>query len=82
MAALTGGLLAAPLAAGAQQSRKVPRIGLLDYANFWFPLLEKLAELGYVEGQTIIFEYRGSEVRPNASQGSRGISFSAAWTSS
>ena len=54
-------LLATPLAAGAQQSRKMPRIGLLDYANFWAPLLEKLAELGYVEGQTIIFEYRGSE---------------------
>jgi len=56
-------LLAAPLAAEAQQAAKVPRIGLLDYARFWDPLLETLNELGYVEGRTITFEYRSSEGR-------------------
>jgi putative ABC transport system substrate-binding protein len=61
---LTFGLLAPPLVAEAQQPRKVPRIGLLDYAKFWDPLLERLAELGYVEGRTIVFEYRASEGRP------------------
>jgi putative tryptophan/tyrosine transport system substrate-binding protein len=56
--------IASPRIVGAQQIAKVPRIGLLDYARFWDPLLEKLAELGYVEGQTIIFEYRASAGRP------------------
>jgi putative ABC transport system substrate-binding protein len=58
-----GAALAAPLAAEAQAAGKVPRIGLLDYAKFWDPLLETLNELGYVEGRTIIFEYRSSEGR-------------------
>jgi len=53
-------LLTATLAAEAQQAGKVPRIGLLDYAKFWDPLVEKLNELGYVEGRTITFDYRGS----------------------
>ncbi len=57
------GLLVAPLAAWAQPAGKVPRIGLLDYAKFWDPLLQELSELGYVEGRTIIFEYRASEGR-------------------
>jgi putative ABC transport system substrate-binding protein len=61
---IAGGLLAAPLAAEAQQTAKLPRIGLLDYARFWDPLLEKLTELGYVEQRTIIFEYRASGGRP------------------
>jgi putative tryptophan/tyrosine transport system substrate-binding protein len=58
-----GAMLATPLAAEAQQARKVPRIGLLDYAKFWDPLLAALNELGYVEGRTIIVEYRSSEGR-------------------
>jgi len=58
-----GAILAAPLAAEGQAVGKVPRIGLLDYAKFWDPLLETLNELGYVEGRTIIFEYRSSEGR-------------------
>ena len=56
-------LIAEPLAAEAQQAAKVPRIGLLDYAKFWDPLFQRLAELGYVEGRTIVFEYRASEGR-------------------
>jgi putative ABC transport system substrate-binding protein len=56
-------LLAAPLAAGAQQAGKVPRVGLLDYADFWDPLRQGLSELGYVDGKTIVFEYRMSEAQ-------------------
>jgi putative tryptophan/tyrosine transport system substrate-binding protein len=56
--------VAAPPAGEAPQAAKVPRIGLLDYAAFWSPLLEKLTELGYVEGHTIILEYRASGGRP------------------
>src|SRR5215510_4041253 len=56
-----GTLGAAPLAAAAQQAGKVPRIGLLDYGQFWNPLLQRLNELGYIEGRTVIFEYRASD---------------------
>src|SRR5262245_4452288 len=57
-------LFATPLAAQAQKAVKVPRIGLLDYEKFWDPMLQRLNELGYIEGRTIIFEYRASEGRP------------------
>src|SRR6266850_2978491 len=56
-------LLAVPVAPEAQQGTKVPRVGLLDYAAFWDPLREMLRDLGYVEGQSITFEYRRSEGR-------------------
>ena len=64
---LAGGLLAAPLAAEAQQAGKVPRIGYLGNSS---PDLERdldqafrqgLRELGYVEGQNIVVEYRWAE---------------------
>jgi len=63
---LTGGLLAAPLAAVAQQAGKVPRIGVLSPAprqgSLGFPaLLEGLRDLGYEEGKNIVFEYRWPE---------------------
>ena len=48
-------LLAAPIAAGAQQVGKVPRIGVLfgSPAASWVEALRQgLRELGYVEGQT------------------------------
>ncbi len=59
---LTGALLAAPLAAEAQQTGKVPRIGALVVASPGFPPIEGfrqgLRELGYVEGRNIAVEYR------------------------
>ena len=62
---LAGGLLAAPLAAEAQQAGKVWRIGLLSYAASdsggaarWKAFREQLRELGYVEGQNVFFEAR------------------------
>jgi putative ABC transport system substrate-binding protein len=61
---LAGGLLAAPLAAEAQQAPgKVPRVGVLwpnPPATFdWFR--QGLSDLGYVEGRNITFEYRWAE---------------------
>ncbi len=54
------GLLAAPLAAEAQQAAKVPRVGVL--ANVRSPATEGfergLRELGYVEGKNILIEWR------------------------
>lgn len=63
---MAGGLLAAPLVAQAQ-SAKVPRIGVLLYAAEPRPgqpnqaveaFRAGLRDLGYIEGQTIILEYR------------------------
>jgi putative ABC transport system substrate-binding protein len=62
-------LLAAPLAADAQQAGKVPRIGFLGVtsASDRPPLLDafrkRLRELGWVEGQNIVIDYRFAEGR-------------------
>jgi len=64
---IAGGLLAVPLAARAQQAAKVPRIAFLGNAtaaleaNLVGPFREGLRELGYVEGQSILIEYRWAE---------------------
>jgi putative ABC transport system substrate-binding protein len=62
-------LLAGPLAADAQQSAKVPRIGMLVASSPESPtgravrdaFRQGLRELGYVEGQTIALELRWAE---------------------
>src|SRR5262245_53718375 len=65
--ALAGCLLAAPLAAEAQQAGKVYRIGFLSGSSavaarsYVEQFLLGLRELGYVEGQSIIIEYRWAE---------------------
>src|SRR5262245_46257070 len=65
VAAIVGGLLAAPLAAEAQQTAKVPRIGILRSGAPPDPLLEafkhQLRDLGYVEGRNINLVYRWAE---------------------
>jgi putative ABC transport system substrate-binding protein len=68
LASLAGGLLAAPLAAEAQPAGKVWRLGILspsttpsETARRQSPLMQKLAELGYVENQNLVVEYRAAE---------------------
>ena len=69
MALVSGGLLAAPLAAGAQQPAQVPRIGLLssffpsDSARWHEAFRQGLHDLGWVEGKNISIEYRIAEGR-------------------
>jgi len=66
---LTGGLLAAPLPAEAQQAGKVYRIGVLANASPTTPGLSRnwdafrraLSERGWVEGQSFVAEYRWAE---------------------
>ncbi|MGH2362289.1 MAG: ABC transporter substrate-binding protein, partial [bacterium] len=66
---IAGGLalVAAPLAAGAQQSGKVPRIGFLGNstaaleANLVGPFREGLRDLGYEEGRNVLIEYRWAD---------------------
>ena len=64
--ALGGAAVSWPLAARAQQPLgKAVRIGVL--ANEWWPpidsLREGLRELGYVEGESLRFDYRWAEGR-------------------
>ena len=47
-----------PLTARAQQRTKIPRIGILDDAPVWDYFRQELHNLGYVEGQNIVIEYR------------------------
>jgi putative ABC transport system substrate-binding protein len=67
---LAGGLLAAPLAAGAQQAGKVYRIGYLDPSsqsshNTFLPAFRKaLRGLGYAEGKNLVLEQRYAKDRP------------------
>ena len=60
------GLLAAPLAAEAQQAAKVARIGYLTPNIAANPHLSEafgqgLRDLGYVEGRNVVIEYRSAE---------------------
>jgi len=61
-------LLAAPLAAEAQQVPKIGRIGYLGYSGSdpsgIEGLRQGLRELGYVEGQNVVVEYRYADNRP------------------
>jgi len=73
---IAGGLLAAPLTAEAQQASRVWRIGLLDYASpdsarlaWWRALQDRLRELGYVEGQNVVFQPRWGNGQVSRLQG-------------
>jgi putative tryptophan/tyrosine transport system substrate-binding protein len=63
------GLLAAPLTADAQQAGKMPRIGFLratspsDSPHLLDAFRQGLRELGWVEGQNIVIDYRFAEGR-------------------
>ena len=71
LATIAGGFIAAPLAAEAQQARKVYRIGWLGNAPPTSPSLQRQSEAflqglrdhGFVEGQNVIIERRYSEGR-------------------
>ncbi len=66
---LAGGLLAAPLAAEAQPAGKVYRVGVLETAPMVLnaanleAFRQGLRELGYVEGQNLVIEYRSADGR-------------------
>jgi ABC-type uncharacterized transport system substrate-binding protein len=63
---MAGGLLAAPLAAGAQTLGRVIKVGILSTVNprtttFTEAMVQRLRELGYVEGQNLVIEFRNAE---------------------
>ena len=63
-----GAAVAWPLAARAQQARKVPRIGILDFfpsaasATYVEPFQQGLREFGYFDGRNIQVEYHSAEL--------------------
>jgi putative tryptophan/tyrosine transport system substrate-binding protein len=69
VAVLAVSLLAAPFAADAQQAGKVPRIGFLsltsrsDRPALLDAFRQALRELGWVEGQNIVIDYRYADGR-------------------
>jgi putative ABC transport system substrate-binding protein len=68
---IVGSAVAWSFAARAQQS-KLPRIGILIPANpepFWNEFQQGMRERDYIEGQTIQFEYRSAEGKPNLLRG-------------
>src|SRR6516162_1860274 len=66
---LIGGAVAWPLAARAQQRGKLPTIGFLgsttaSIASQWVVVfVQRLRELGWIEGHTVAIEYRWAEGR-------------------
>jgi putative tryptophan/tyrosine transport system substrate-binding protein len=66
---LLGGAAAWPLAARAQQPAKLPIIGVMGAAtpSVWAPwvavFVQRLHELGWIEGRTVALEYRWAEGR-------------------
>ena len=80
LGSLAGGLLAAPVAAGAQQAGKVYRIGWMSITPPTSPPLQRPSEAflqglrdhGFVEGQNVLIERRYSE-----GQEDRHVTFAA-----
>jgi putative ABC transport system substrate-binding protein len=70
---LAGSLLAAPLAAEAQEVRKA-RVGVLSVganprsASFYAAFEQRLRELGHIEGQTLIIDFRAPSRGEDPSQ--------------
>src|SRR5205085_2301707 len=64
-----GAAAACPVSSWAQSSRKVPTIGFLSTSTAaswskWTPaFVQRLAALGWVEGRTVLIEYRWAEGR-------------------
>jgi putative ABC transport system substrate-binding protein len=61
---LLGGAAAWPVAARAQRSANIPRIGIIDDAPMWNAFRQGLRDLGYQEDQNIAFDYRYADGVP------------------
>jgi putative tryptophan/tyrosine transport system substrate-binding protein len=62
---LLGGAAAAwPLAASAQQPGKLPKATLSVHGQWVAAFVQRLRELGWIEGRTVAIEYRWADGRP------------------
>jgi putative ABC transport system substrate-binding protein len=66
---LGGAAVVWPFAAGGQQPTKLPTVGFLGsnasaWSSWTAAFVQRLRELGWIEGRTIAIEYRWSEGRP------------------
>ena len=67
MGGVAGGSVALPFTSGAQQAARLPRVGVLypgKVATGGEALRQGLQELGYVEGRTVVIEWRWWEGSP------------------
>jgi putative tryptophan/tyrosine transport system substrate-binding protein len=69
IAALGGAAVGWPLAARAKQPARLPTVGLLTpdtsgWSAETAAFIERLSQLGWIEGRTVTIEYRWSEGRP------------------
>jgi ABC-type uncharacterized transport system substrate-binding protein len=62
---LFGGAAATWSLAARAQPTHVPRIGIVDDAPMWHSFRQALREFGYVEGESVNYEYRYSEGVPD-----------------
>jgi putative tryptophan/tyrosine transport system substrate-binding protein len=64
LGALAGGLVVLPLRGRAQQPAKIPRVGVIGERtsndSFVAAFRQALRDLGYVEGQTVLVEFRST----------------------
>src|SRR5215813_9046520 len=77
LATLGGAAAAWPLAARAQQGKRIPRIGVLLFGTpntdpNLGAFLRGLRDLGYIEAQNIVIEYRYAEGKPDRLRGLAG----------
>src|SRR5262245_64881712 len=69
LAALSGAAVAWPLSLRAQQPAKLPTIGYLGAATLptesqrMAAFVQRLRELGWIEGRTVVIDYRWAEGR-------------------
>ena len=79
---LIGGAMTWPLAARAQQPGKLPTIGFLGastpsaWSRWSAAFVQRLRELGWIEGRTVAIEYRWADGRNERFPRSRPNSFS------
>jgi len=61
---LGGGVLFPATSFGQSQTGKSPRIGIIDNAPIWEHFRKRLRELGYIDGESIAYEYRVANGEP------------------
>jgi putative tryptophan/tyrosine transport system substrate-binding protein len=57
--------LASPFSVRAQQPAKIPRIGIIDDSPIWNAFRHALRDLGHIEGENVVFEYRYASGLPD-----------------